>query len=85
MSLVASNIAETSFTVGWSAPTEGVVNYQYYINSASPQTTAARSAFFTSLFPGTLYTVTVQSLNAENIASLSVTLKVYTSKFSQIK
>ena len=78
--LVATNIVQNGFTVTWTASTDnvGVTGYEVFLSGVSQGTVSTASRTFSSLQPGTPYSVTVRARDAAanwsaQAAPLSVT------------
>ncbi|WP_299119300.1 GEVED domain-containing protein [uncultured Tenacibaculum sp.] len=80
-SLAASNVAQTTLTLNWSASSDnvGVTGYDVYRGSTKLGTTANTSVNITGLTAGTAYTFSVRAKDAAgNISSSSNTVSVST-------
>ncbi|MDX2189392.1 MAG: Ig-like domain-containing protein, partial [Bacteroidota bacterium] len=82
--LTASNIAQTSFTLNWSASTDqggsGLAGYEVYRGSTLVASPSGTSANITGLTAGTSYAMTVKAKDgAGNISASSAVLNVTTS------
>ncbi|GAB5400766.1 MAG: hypothetical protein Aureis2KO_23510 [Aureisphaera sp.] len=81
MNLVASNIDETLFDLGWDASTDnvGVIGYEIFQDGVSIGTSSTNSYNVTGLSPSTTYTYTVTAYDAAgNVSSPSAPLGVTT-------
>lgn len=69
--VTASNIAQTTATIAWSASTDnvGVEEYNVYLNGSLVGTTSGTSTNLTGLTAGTSYTVGVSAVDAAGNAS----------------
>jgi len=79
--LSQSNVAQTSFTLSWTASTDnvGVTGYDVYKNGVLYASVTATSANITGLTAGTTYTMTVKAKDAAgNISAASSALNVTT-------
>ena len=80
--LASSNIAQTSFTLSWTASTDnvGVTGYEVFAGSTSKGTTTSTSLNVTDLNCNTAYSMTVKARDAAgNWSAASPTLSVATS------
>jgi len=79
--LTASAVAQTSFTLSWTASTDniGVVSYEVFAGSTSKGTTTSTSLNLTGLTASTAYTMTVKAKDAAgNVSAASNSLVVTT-------
>lgn len=79
--LAPSAITMTGFTATWSASTDnvGVTGYEVFLGGTSQGTVATTSKVFTSLMPGTTYSLTVRARDAAaNWSAQSAALAVTT-------
>lgn len=79
--LVASNVAETTVTLGWNASSDnvGVVGYDIYSGASNLGTVTATSANITGLVANTSYSFTVKAKDAAgNVSGSSNTVTVKT-------
>ncbi|NJM14697.1 MAG: carbohydrate-binding protein [Bacteroidales bacterium] len=84
--LVASNVAQTSFTLSWTASTDnvGVTGYEVFAGTSSKGTTTSTSMSVTGLNSATAYSMTVKARDAAgNWSSASTALSVTTAGASQ--
>ncbi|WP_299156216.1 CUB domain-containing protein [uncultured Tenacibaculum sp.] len=80
-SLAASNVAQTTLTLNWSASSDnvGVIEYDVYRGSTKLGSTANTSVNITSLTAGTAYTFSVRAKDAAgNVSANSNTVNVST-------
>jgi uncharacterized repeat protein (TIGR02543 family) len=80
--LTASNVTQTTVTLGWTASTDnfGVVGYDIYSGSTLAGSTSGNGATIQNLLPATGYTFTVRARDAAgNVSGASNTVTVTTS------